>query len=73
MSIRKVQSVHSCPLENSEGDVEINKGNLIVANALFLSGIKSGANQSGAGAAAEELWKTSGHATLPDDVVMIGV
>lgn len=40
---------------------------------LCLPSIKSGANQAGAGAAAHELWKTNSHATLPDNVVMIGV
>lgn len=38
-----------------------------------LNSIKSGATQAAAGAAATELWKTNGHATLPDNVVMIGV
>jgi hypothetical protein len=35
--------------------------------------LKSGATQALAGAAIEELWVTSGHASLPDNVVMIGV
>lgn len=35
--------------------------------------IKAGATQAGATASANQLWKTSGHATLPDNVVMIGV
>jgi len=35
--------------------------------------IKAGSSQANAGAAAGELWKTSGHPTLPDNVVMIGV
>ena len=35
--------------------------------------IKSGATQAAAGAATGELWKTIGHASLPDNVVMIGV
>jgi hypothetical protein len=39
----------------------------------FITSIKSGATQSGAGAAAKEIWKTSGHASLPDNVLMIGV
>ena len=37
------------------------------------SAMKSGATQGAAGADAYELWYTSGHATLPDNVVMIGV
>jgi len=42
-------------------------------NPLTIANIKSGATQAGAGAAANELWKTASHATLPDNVVMIGV
>ena len=40
---------------------------------ILLYVIKSGATQGGAGAAANELWKTASHATLPDNVVLIGV
>lgn len=40
---------------------------------LSLSSIKSGATQVAAGAAAGELWKTASHASLPDNVLMIGV
>lgn len=35
--------------------------------------LKSGATQVAAGAVAGELWKTSGHASLPDNVVMVGI
>jgi hypothetical protein len=42
-------------------------------NPLILSNVKSGATQAGASAVAGEVWKTSGHATLPDNVLMIGV
>ena len=42
-------------------------------NPLTIANIKSGATQVAAGAAANELWKTASHATLPDNVVMIGV
>lgn len=38
-----------------------------------LTNIKTGATQVGAGAIAGELWATSSHATLPDNVVCIGV
>lgn len=41
--------------------------------SMTLSGVKSGATQAAAGASAGEIWKTSGHATLPDNVLMIGV
>ena len=40
---------------------------------LLLTAPKSGATQAAAGAAANELWKTNAHATLPDNVLMIGV
>lgn len=40
---------------------------------FFMTNIKSGATQAAAGAAAGEVWKTNGHATLPNNVLMIGV
>jgi len=40
---------------------------------IKVQGMKSGATQVAASAAVGELWKTSSHATLPDNVVMIGV
>lgn len=46
-------------------------GDIMVDN--FIDTIKSGATQGGAGAAAGEIWKTSGHATLPDNVILHGV
>ena len=44
-----------------------------VAGNMYVSTMKSGATQAAATASAGELWKTSAHATLPDNVVMIGV
>lgn len=44
-----------------------------INGTLLLTNIKSGTTQAAAGAVANELWKTNGHATLPDNVVMIGV
>jgi hypothetical protein len=46
---------------------------LRINGILQLPVIKNGATQVGAGAAANEVWKTTGHATLPDNVLMIGV
>lgn len=46
---------------------------LRVALNLVIDTVKSGATQVAAGATAGEVWKTSGHATLPDNVLMIGV
>ena len=40
---------------------------------LELTSIKSGSTQANAGAGANEVWKTLGHATLPDNVLMVGV
>jgi hypothetical protein len=39
---------------------------------VFMNNLKSGATAVAAGAGTNELWVTSGHATLPDNVVMIG-
>ena len=39
----------------------------------FTTLFKSGATQAGAGAVAGEIWRTSGHATLPDNVLLVGV
>jgi len=39
----------------------------------FLESVKSGATQAAAGAAADELWSTDSHTSLPDHVLMIGV
>lgn len=50
-----------------------NAGSVSLGGNLFLRTIKSGATQVAAGAAANEVWKTSGHASLPDNVLMIGV
>lgn len=50
-----------------------NAGQVSFGDVLFLRTIKSGATQVAAGAAANEVWKTSGHASLPDNVLMIGV
>ena len=44
-----------------------------INNNIFNTSIKSGATQVAAGAAANEFWKTASHATLPDNVVLIGV
>ena len=40
---------------------------------IRMSNVKTGATQVAAGAAAGEVWATSGHASLPDAVLMIGV
>jgi hypothetical protein len=45
----------------------------IVATDFDATSMKSGATQAAAGAAAGELWSTSGHGSLPDHVVMRGV
>jgi len=40
---------------------------------IQLPNIKSGATQAAAGAATDEIYKTNGHASLPNNVLMIGV
>ena len=42
-------------------------------NTKFIYNLKSGATQAAAGAAKGEMWYTSGHASLPDNVLMLGV
>lgn len=56
----------------ADGNIQTD-GTITSAGGILILNIKSGATQAGAGAAANELWKTSSHATLPDNVVMIGV
>lgn len=46
---------------------------IIKDGGIFMLNLKSGATQVGAGAAVDELWVTSSHATLPDGVIMIGL
>jgi len=46
---------------------------LNTAGGILMPGLKSGATQAAAGAAANELWVTSGHATQEDNTVMMGV
>ncbi|MEK7580197.1 MAG: hypothetical protein AAB465_01080, partial [Patescibacteria group bacterium] len=45
----------------------------IRGGSLFLGTIKVGSTQAAAGATASEVWKTSGHASLPDNVLLIGI
>ena len=45
----------------------------ITNGGVFIPAIKSGSTQGAAGALAGELWKTATHATLPDNVILIGV
>ena len=48
-------------------------GALTIDTILSIGTMKTGATQVAASAAADELWATASHATLPDNVVMIGV
>ncbi len=57
-------------LGGTTNSVSIAKGGVTKFNG---SALKSGATQAAAGAAAGELWKTAGHSTLPDNVIMVGV
>lgn len=52
-------------------DIHYNKFDVRVN--LYLTSIKSGTTQAGAGASANEVWKTNSHASLPDNVLLIGV
>jgi len=68
-------SVNTTSLDFQTGASEVatTKMTLMSDGGLKLVSIKSGATQGAAGAAATELWKTASHATLPDNVVLIGV
>ena len=47
-------------------------GVLLDAAKTFISNVPDGATQVLAGAGVDELWRTKNHATLPDNVLMIG-
>jgi len=47
--------------------------NFSTSGTVKIASIKSGVDQAAAGAAVNELWKTASHASLPDNVVCIGV
>ena len=59
--------------EDSIGTDELISNNHAQGTDTTVGTLKSGATQVAAGAAAGELWRTVGHATLPDNVVMVGV
>lgn len=58
---------------NDKTPLIIDYRNVHIQLPLLYTNLKSGSTQANAGAAATEVWKTSGHATLPDNVLMIGV
>ena len=49
------------------GKLQINS-----AGGVIMEVLKSGATQAAAGAVGAEIWKTAGHATLPDNVLLVG-
>lgn len=59
--------------------LELRSGNNVSAmtiesdQGILFSSLKSGATQAASTAAANELWFTASHATLPDNVILIGV
>ena len=59
---------------DDDGHLDLHANDSIdVHGYLELHTIRSGATQAAAGATANEVWKTASHATLPDNVLMIGV
>jgi len=64
---------HLTSAEHSELTDWLGNITLLPDGNLILPNIKSGATQAAASAVAGELWKTSGHASLPDNVLMIGI
>jgi hypothetical protein len=66
------QAIHIGSL--TDGHLDLTADVSIDLNSyVYMPTIRSGATQAAAGASASEVWKTSGHATLPDNVLMIGV
>lgn len=63
-------SANALYLGGTTNGVKINKGGVM---KFIGTALKSGATQAAAGAAAGEVWKTASHATLPDNVLMVGV
>jgi hypothetical protein len=62
----------------SGSDIQLISTRAIILNAdstdgIFLTGMKYGATQAASGATAGEVWRTVSHATLPNNVLMIGV
>ncbi len=53
--------------------VVINSDKEATFSLAFITAIKTGATQAAAGAVATEIWATNGHASLPDNVLLIGV
>ena len=76
-----LEAENSLAMWANNGDVSLDAitGKLYLGglSGIFLYGItgniKHGATQVAAGAAAQEVWYTVGHASLPDNVLMIGV
>lgn len=58
---------------NEAGDGLAERVRIGYDGSVLLANVKAGSTQINAGAAANEIWRTSGHATLPDNVLMIGV
>ena len=53
-------------------DTDVLNMSILPDGGIMMQNLKSGATQVAAGAAAGELWVTSSHASLPDNVIMIG-
>lgn len=58
---------------NGADSIAITGTTVTINRTVFITGlVKSGATQTAAGAAENEVWITDGHATLPDRVMMLG-
>ncbi len=70
----RLQSVNNLKLVTGGANrLGISSASILATVPLLLNSIKSGATQGAAGAAVDEVWKTASHATLPDNVLLIGV
>jgi hypothetical protein len=68
----KGSDTYKFSIGNPNGSFMTWNGFALSIGNIFLYNLKSGATQAAAGAAAGEVWATSGHDDLPDDVLMIG-
>lgn len=66
-----VDSGNSLTFEDSNGGIK--RLQELISSSGAVSGVTFGSTQANAGVAKNEIWATSGHSTLPDGVLLIGI
>jgi hypothetical protein len=66
---------YTIPIAAGDGFTVFTYERMVIGSdgSILLNIGKTGATQVAAGAAAREIWRTLGHVTLPDNVLMVGV